>query len=328
MTTRREIVNAFASAVLALPLDALAQTEHRIWRIGFLSPGTRPPDGAAPVALRKALGELGYVDGKNAVFLGRWADARKELLPVRVAELVALRPDVVVTYGSGIEAAALRSATSSIPIVFTDAGDPVGVGLVASLSQPGGNVTGISAQATDLSAKRLELLRQMVPQATRVAVLWNADDLAMTLRFREIERAASVLHMTIQPVGVREPNDFDFAFTRMTEQRPDALMLVTDALTILNRKRVLEFADARSIPALYEVGSVVRDGGLMSYGPDADDLLRRAAVYVDHILKGAKPRDLPVEQPTKYYLIINIGKAKALGLTISQALLLQADELV
>jgi putative ABC transport system substrate-binding protein len=204
----------------------------------------------------------------------------------------------------------------------------VGTGLIASLARPGGNVTGITDQATELSAKRLELLKEAVPKASRIAVLWNADDRAMTLRYRETERAARVLRVTVQPFGVREPDDFDGAFAAMTRERPDALFLVTDSLTALYRKRVLDFAAQHRIPAMYEFSFLVRDGGLMSYGPSLDDNFRRAAVYVDRILKGAKPADLPVEQPTRYYLVVNIKTATGLGLTIPPSVLLRADELI
>ena len=182
--------------------------------------------------------------------------------------------------------------------------------------------------ATELSAKRLELLKEAVPKAARIAVLWNADDRSMTLRYREIDKAAGVLGVTIQPLGVREPDDFDVAFSAMTRDPPDALFLVTDALTILNRRRVIDFATAHRVPAMYEIGLVVRDGGLMSYGPDFADSFRRAAVYVDRILKGAKPGELAVEQPNRYYLLVNLKTAKALGLTIPQSLLLRADEVI
>jgi putative ABC transport system substrate-binding protein len=240
---------------------------------------------------------------------------------------VGLKVDLIVTQG-GPAAEATKEATATIPIVIVSAGDAVGTGLIASLARPGGNVTGISDQATELSAKRLELLKEAVPKASRIAVLWNADDRAMTLRYREIEKAARLLGVTIQPLGVREPDDFDVAFSAMTRERPDALFLVTDALTVLNRRRVLDFATAHGVPAMYEVAFIVRDGGLMSYGPDIADSFRRAAVYADRILKGAKPDELPVEQPNRYYLVVNLKTAKALGITIPQSLLLRADEVI
>ena len=311
-----------------MPLTAGAQHVGKVWRIGFIAAGPPPPDGTAPPVLRQALRELGYIEGQNVIYVGRWGEARKERLPTLAAEMVGLKLDVIVAFGSGSAAEALKATTSTIPIVLAAAGDPVAVGLVASLSRPGGNITGISAQATDLSAKRLEILKELVPKAERVAVMWNADDRAMTLRYREIERAAGILHVTIQPVGVREPEDFEPAFSTMVRDRPDALMLVTEALTMLNRKRVVDFAAARSIPSMYEYGSVVREGGLVAYGPDIDDIFRQAATYVDKILKGAKPSDMPVEQPRRYYLLVNLKTANALGLTIPQSLLLRADEVI
>ena len=326
MTTRRAFLGALAGAVLA-PISAGAQQPTKVWRIGYLHGAARTPDGAPPAALRQALQALGYVDGKDVTYVGRWAEAKRERLPGLAAELVDLKVDLIVTRG-GPAAQAARQATTTIPIVISGAGDAVGTGLISSLAHPGGNITGISDQAAELSAKRLELLKDAVPKASRIAVLWNADDLAMTLRYREVERAARILRVTVQPLGVREPEDFDTAFAAMIRNRPDAFFLVTDALTTLNRKRIIDFAAAHRIPAMYEFDFLVRDGGLMSYGWDLDDNLRRAAVYVDKILKGAKPGDLPVEQPTRYYLLINLKTAKALGLTIPQSLLLRADEVI
>ena len=326
MTTRRAFLGALAGAVLA-PISAGAQQPTKVWRIGYLHGAARTPDGAPPAALRQALQALGYVEGKDVTYVGRWAEAKRDRLPGLAAELVGLKVDVIVTRG-GPAAEAARQATTTIPIVISGAGDAVGTGLISSLAHPGGNITGVTDQAAELSAKRLELLKDAVPKASRIAVLWNADDLAMTLRYREVERAARILHVAVQPLGVREPEDFDTAFAAMTRNRPDAFFLVTDALTTLNRKRIIDFAAAHRIPAMYEFDFLVRDGGLMSYGWDLDDNLRRAAVYVDKILKGAKPGDLPVEQPTRYYLLINLKTAKALGLTIPPSVLLRADELI
>jgi putative ABC transport system substrate-binding protein len=295
---RRRAIGLVAGSLTLLPRASHPQPSRKVWHIGYLSAGPRTQDGAPPRAFREALRELGYVESQN------------------------------VTYRGGPTAQALKLATSTVPIVFAGAGDPVGVGLVPSLSRPGANITGISAQATELSAKRLELLKEMVPAATRIAVLWNASDPAMTLRYGEIERAAPVLRVAVQPLGVREPDDFASAFAAMTKDRPHALFLITDSLTLLNRKRVLEFAAAHAIPAIYEFGYLVRDGGLMSYGPDDADTLKRAALFIDRILKGAKPGDLPVEQPTRYYLLINLKTARALGLAVPQSLLLSADEVI
>lgn len=325
--SRRTFARLVAGGVLGMSLAAGAQQTGKVWRIGLLSNSTRPPDGSVPEALRKALQALGYREGRDIVYEGRWSEARRERLPALVAELLALKVDLLVTLG-GPAAAAAKQSTSAIPIIVVNAGDVVETGLVASLARPGGNVTGINDQSAVLSAKRLELLKEVVPGATRVAVLWNADDRAMTLRYREIEKAAQVLRVGIDPLGVREPDDFDVAFAAMSRTPPDALMMVTDALTRLNRQRVIDYAATHRIPAMYEFGSLVQGGGLMSYGGDMDEHYKLAADYVGRVLKGAKPGDLPVEQPNRYFLVVNLKTAKALGLTIPQSLLLRADEVI
>ena len=327
MILRASLTVVLALGLIAATLTAEAQQRGKTWRVGFLSGGARTPDGAPPLPLRQALQELGYVEQQNVVYLSRWADAKQDRLPGLAAELVGLKVDVIVTVG-GPAAAAAKQATSSIPIVLAMVGDADGIGLIDSLARPGGNVTGVTDQSVELSAKRLEFLKEAVPKAARIAVLWNADDRGMTLRYREVEKAAQMLHVAVQPLGVREPNDFDAAFSAMTLNRPDALFLVTDALTNLNRKRVIDFAGLHRIPAMYEFGHLVHDGGLMSYGPNQDDNFRRAAVYIDRIFKGAKPNGLPVERPSRYYLLINLKTAKALGLTIPPSLLGRADEVI
>ena len=273
--------------------------------------------------MREGLQALGYIEGTNITFISRWAEAKRDRMPRLAEEIVRSNVDLIVTLGSPPSEAA-KAATSTVPIVMAAAGDAVSIGLVTSLARPGGNLTGI----TDLSAKRLELLKEAIPTASRIAILWNADDRAMTLRYQEIERAANLLRVTVQALGVREPEDFDGAFAAMVRTRPDALLLVADALTNLNRGRVLEFAAAHRIPAIYELDFLVRDGGLMSYGLKLDDTFRRAAFYVDRILKGAKPRDIPVERPTRYYLFVNLKTAKTLGLTIPPSILLRADHVI
>ncbi len=321
---RRRFIGAAVLGFVGAPL-VQAQPAAKTYRIGYLAAGPRPADNALPASLREELERFGYREGKNVTYTGRWAETRKDLLPGLAAELAALQVDLMVTFGSPAAAAA-KQATSTIPVVMALSGDPVGVGLIESLAHPGANVTGMTDNATALSAKRLEILKEAIPTASHIAVLWNASDQAMTLRYREINRAAGVLGVSVQPLGVREPDEFDQALAAMDRQRPDAIFMVTDALTNLNRKRVLDYAEAHRIPAMYEYAPLVRDGGLMSYGPSQDDMFRRAAVYVDKILRGAKPGELPVEQPTRYYLAINIKTAKALGLTIPRDLLLRADE--
>ncbi|HXE86875.1 MAG TPA: ABC transporter substrate-binding protein [Hyphomicrobiaceae bacterium] len=327
MITRRVLVVLVALGLLAVPLAGDAQQRGKTWRVGFLSGGALTPEGGPPPALQQALRELGYVEQKNVVYLARSANAKQDRLPALAVELVELKVDVIVTAG-GPATAAARQATSTIPIVMATVGDADGLGLINSLAHPGGNVTGVTDQSAELSAKRLELLKEAVPKAERIAVLWNADDRGMTMRFENVEKAAQLLRVTVQPLGVREPNDFDAAFAAMTQRRPDALFLVTDALTLLNRKRVIEFAALHRIPTMYEVNFLVQDGGLMSYGASFDDNYRRAAGYVDRIFKGAVPSALPVERPSRYYLAINLKTARTLGLTMPQSLLLRADQIV
>ena len=322
---RRTVILAIGGSLLAAPFASHPQKPAKAWRIGFLSGGPRPADGVPPAALRQALEKLGYVDGKDVTFTGRWAEANSERLPGFAAELVGLDVDLLLTIGAPAAEAA-KKATATIPIVFVAPGDAADTGLVKSLARPEGNVTGISDPATELSTKRLGLLKEAVPRATRVAVIWNADDRAMTLRYDKVEKAARDLRVTIKPLGVRNPGDIDAALETMSGERPDAVFLVSDALTNINRKRILDFAAAHHIPAMYEFSFYVRDGGLMSYGPTLDDMFRRAALYVDRILKGAKPGELPVEQPTRYYLLVNGNTAKTLDLTIPPPLLLRADE--
>lgn len=324
---RRDTVLAFI-ALGSVPLATLAQPADKLHRVGFLAGGGAPPDGALPTPLRQALRDLGYVEGKTIAYTGRWADAKLERVPELAAELVKLKVDAIVTLG-GPATAAAKKATATIPIVMGGpGGDAVATGMIASLARPGGNITGLSDDASALSAKRMQILKEAVPKAKRISILWNADDQAMTLRYREIDKAARVLQVTVQALGVREPNDFATAFDAMTRERPDALFLVADALTVLNRKRVIDFSDLHRIPAMYETGPFVQAGGLMSYGPSPADSFRVVARFLDRILKGAKPADLPVEQPTRYYLAINLKTAKALGLTMPQSLLVRADEVI
>jgi putative ABC transport system substrate-binding protein len=271
---------------------------------------------------------LGYVEGQNVAYEARFAEGKMERLPDLAGELVRLKVDVIVTQGWPATVAA-KQATSTIPIVMAPAaGDAAAAGLIASLARPGGNVTGLSDESIQLSAKRLQLLKEAVPKAELIAVLWNANDQGMTLRYREIEKAARILKVEVQALGVREPDDFGAAFSAMTRRPPDALFLVSDALTNMNRKRFIEFAAARRIPAMYEFNFYVRDGGLMSYGPSFEEGLRQAADYIDRIFKGAKPSELPAQQPTRYYLAVNLKTAQTLGLTLPPNLLFLADEVI
>jgi putative ABC transport system substrate-binding protein len=248
-------------------------------------------------------------------------------LPSLVDELVADHVDVIITQ-SYPAAAAAKERAGKIPTVVTNSGDPVATGLAASLAHPGGNVTGVSDVAGELSAKRLALLKEAVPNVRAVAVLWNADDLGMTLRYRAAEVEAKRLGMQIVPLGVHAPDDFDAAFAAMTEKPPDAILMVTDILTVLNRKRVIDFAAAHRLPAIYEYAFLAHDGGLMAYGPNMDAIFDRAAGLADQILKGANPADLPLELPTRFDLAVNLETAKALGLPIPESILVRADDVI
>jgi putative tryptophan/tyrosine transport system substrate-binding protein len=283
---RREFITLLGGAAVVWPLAARAQQAGKTNRMGLLRPGA--PTGTADErtkALLAGLAARGFIAGQNLVLEQRWAEMRFERLGVLAAELKAAKVDVIVTFGYPAALAAKLSA-KDVPIVVTGAGDPVATGLVDGLARPGGNITGVTELSTDLSAKRLELLTEGVPNLRRVAMLWNAADLGMTLRYRAAENAARVLGVKVQTLGVREPNDFDRAFTEMTRDRPDAILMVSDALTLLNRKRVLEFATLNKLPTMFEGIALVRDGGLMSYGPNQGVIGERAADFVARILRG------------------------------------------
>jgi putative tryptophan/tyrosine transport system substrate-binding protein len=324
---RRDFMTAVGGAAVVWPLAVFAQTASKVYRVGLLSAGApiadKSPLGAP---LIRGLAKHGYVLDRNLVFERRGADGHVDRLPQLVAELAASKVDLVFTSGYPPALAAKKGTT--LPVVAINAGDPVATGLVASLARPGGNLTGISDVSAEVTPKRLELLKQIAPNLRRVAVLWNADDLGMTLRYRASEAGAQALGVSVQPLGVREPDDFDQAFETMGRQPPDAILMVTDSLTVLNRKRVFEFAAAHRLPAIYEFDFLVKDGGLMSYGPDQDESLDRVASLVDRVFKGAKPADLPFEQPTLFRFALNLKTAKSIGLEVPPAVLARADEVI
>ncbi len=328
LIVRSAFIVSVALGMLTAPFLAASQPPQKVFRVGHLSAGGRMPDGAPPGPLREGLRGLGYVEGQNVAYEARFAEGKVEQLPGLAAELIRLKVDVIVAQG-GPATMAAKQATSTVPIVMAPAaGDAVATGLITSLARPGGNVTGLTDESVQLSAKRMQLLKEAVPKATLIAVLWNANDQGMTLRYREIEKAARILRVEVQALGVREPDDFDVAFSTMTRRRPGAMFLVADALTVMNRKRLLEFAATHRIPAMYEWSFIVREGGLMSYGPTVEDSFRQAALYIDRIVKGAKPVDLPAEQPTRYSLAVNLKTAATLGLTIPPSLLLRTDDVI
>jgi putative ABC transport system substrate-binding protein len=325
---RREFITLLGGAVGAWPLAARGQQGGKKYMIGILSAGNET--AVIPelnVAFFEALRELGWMEGKNVVFEHRYADNRLERLPELAADLVRLKVDVIAAAGTLAPLAAKR-ATTVIPIVMTAAGDPLGSGLVASLARPGGNVTGMSLMAPDLGAKRLELLKEFLPRLSRVAALWNAANPYSVLVFKETQAGGGKLGIEVRSLEVRGPDDFDSAFEAVRGLRPDALITVEDPLTADHRTRIAEFANRQQLPSLHGIREFVVAGGLISYGANLADLFRRAAYYVDKILSGAKPADLPVQQPTKFEMVINLKTAKALGLTMPTTLLARADEVI
>ena len=324
---RRAFLAAVASGLLAAPLAAKAQQVAQIARIGMLADATSPH---LREAFLQGLRELGYVEGRNLVIEYRDAEGKSERLPALAAELVALKVDVIVA-GNTAQTLAAKQATGTIPIVFSFALDPVRDGLVRSLARPGGNVTGLSFLAPELVGKRLELLTQAVPKVRRVAVLRHpgaqAERTEKDLRL-EAEVAARGLGIQVQFVEARGPDEFDRAFSEVTRARADALTVLGSAMLFSQRSRVVALAAKNRLPAVYGLREYVDAGGLMAYGPNGPALFRHAATYVDKILKGVKPADLPVEQPTKFEFVINLKTAKALGLTIPPSLLARADQVI
>ena len=328
---RREFIALVGSAgaMTCWPRLSRAQRAERVRRVGVLmNLAADDLEAHARIsALQRSLHELGWVELRNIAFEIKYADGRIDILPRLASELVASNVDVVV--GAGTPAIqALKLQTSSVPLVIGAGGDPVGAGLVSSLARPGGNITGLSLLAPELSAKRLDLFKQAMPRLARAAVLWNTANAGMVLRFRETESASRALGVAIDSVGVQGPGDFETAFTTISKHRPDALLVLADTVTVAHRRRAIEFAAANRLPAIYESKQFTDDGGLMSYGLSMPDHFSRAAFFVDKIIRGAKPADLPVEQPTKFELVINLKTAKALGLTIPQSILIRADEII
>ena len=331
MNRRRGLVFTLALGLLVAPLAADAQQAAKVPRVGVLFTGypLDPVSQHNTEAFRQGLRELGWVEGRNIVIEYRWSEGRYERLPDLAAELVGLKVDVI---AASITTAALaaKNASRTIPIVVVASPDLVGSGLVASLARPGGNVTGLSFMGVELIAKQLELLKETVPKVSRVAVLRNPDTppWAHPRMVKEAEQAAQLLRVQIQSLAARGPEDFDSVFSTMARERADALLVLPDPMFVLHRTRLAELAAKDRIPAMYTVVEHAEAGGLMAYAANFRYNFRRAATYVDKILKGAKPADLPVEQPTKFELVINLKTAKALGLTIPPSVLIRADEVI
>ena len=327
MIDRRTFLVGSGVVLLAAPLVAEAQQAGRVPRIGYL--GTRTSSDFGLDAFRQGMRELGWVDGQNIFIDHRFAEGRLDRLPDLAAELVRLKVDIIVSHSTP-GAVAAKSATETIPIVMIAVGDPVGLGLIASLARPGGNATGLSFSVVGLEmiGKQLELLKETVLKIRRVAILSNAANPTQPLARRDVNVAARSLGVQLQFLEARGPDEFDRAFAAMAKERVGALLVVADTMFVFHRRRLADLTARSRLPGVYGWREHVEAGGLMSYGPSLRDLFRRAAVYVDKILKGAKPGDLPVEQPTKFELVINLKTAKALGLTIPPSVLGRADEII
>jgi len=324
---RRDFLAVLGGAALIDPLAAVAQEPGRTYRLGTLHP-VQPitAESSFGTTIVKTLADRGYVLGQNLTLDARGAMGDVARLPSLAQELKADAADaiIVVSYP-----AALAADATGVPTVGANGlGDPVETRMIQSLAHPGGNITGISDEATTLSTKRLSLLQELLPKLQKVAMLWNKQDLGMTLRYQASARSAQESGISVLPLGISEPDDFNDVFSIMDKERPDAILMVADALTNLNRKRVFDFAAARKLPAIYEYDFLVRDGGLMSYGPDLVESFERAATLASRIFQGARPGDLPFEQPTRYPFVINLKTAKSIGLEIPPTLLALADEVI
>src|SRR5262245_5906764 len=318
---RREFITLLGGAIASWPRTGRAQQRPKI---GLLDTGLGT---AFAVPFMGKLAELGYVDGENVVIERRSADGNPERLGDLAADLVRQKVNVIVTAGTPAAFAA-KKATSTIPIVLGANSDPVGVGLVASLARPGGNITGNSLMAPDLSAKRLEILHMLGPQVSRFAILWDSSNPGMAARVRETENAANQARVLLHVVGPRNLGELDAAFAELLMARPDALLVTAEAFTRQYQARIIDFATTSKIPTMFEDSSYVAVGGLMSYGPDYQDVFRKAAIFVDKILKGANPAELPIEQPTKFELVLNMKVAKALGRDLPSLLIALADKVI
>jgi putative tryptophan/tyrosine transport system substrate-binding protein len=324
---RRDFVRLLAVAAIAAPYRAAAETNGKTYRLGTLSvgPPIAPTQGIGAI-LVAGLAQRGFKLGQNLAYEARGAAGNMSQIANLMQELKAANVDAVVTVGYPAAAAAKASGVATV--IATGSGDPVTTGLVASLARPGGNVTGISDDVAALSTKRLGLLKAMSPQLRRVAMLWNKDDLGMSQRYDASAKAAQEIDVTVLPLGVRQPDDFNEAFAAMDRMPPDAILMVTDSLTLLNRNRVFDYAAGHRLPAIYEQDFMARDGGLMSYGADARESFDRAAALVARIFQGTKPADLPFEIPTRYLFVINLKTAKAMSLTVPNNVLALADEVI
>jgi ABC-type uncharacterized transport system substrate-binding protein len=326
---RKNVIRlTLCAMLLALSYSASAQQRGKIPHVGILLPSA--PNTAADANLEaflQGLRDLGYVDGRNIILEYRWAENREDKYPALVADLIRLKVDIIYTSSTPAVLVA-KQATKTIPIVFPVSSDPVSVGIVDSLARPGGNATGLSSLASDLWPKRMELLKEAFPKVSRLAMLWNSSNPGMKLRAKETLASAGSLGVTVQDRGVSDLDGLEGTFATLSKARPDALLVMVDPFTRFHLKRILEFAAKNRLPAMYEDRTFVEAGGLISYGPWVAELYRRSAIYVDKILKGVKPADLPVEQPTRFELFINLKTAHELGVTIPPNVLARADKVI
>jgi putative tryptophan/tyrosine transport system substrate-binding protein len=322
---RRDFITFLGGAAVAWPLASSAQS--KIARIGFMGNSTAALEANLVDAFREGLREHGYEEGRNIAIEYRWADGKYERFPALVTELIAAKVDVIVTAGTPA-ALAMKKATTTVPLVMVAVGDPVGTGLVPSLARPGGNLTGLSSIAPDLEGKRLQLLREVVPALSHVAMFVNSLNPFHVSSMRQARAAAQAMGIKLQLHDISKSEDLDGAFAAIREERPDALLILADRVFLHNRERLMDFTKEQRLPNVNAYKELVEVGGLMSYGPSYEDMHKRAAIYVDKILKGAKPADLPIEQPSKFTFIVNLKAAKALGITVPSQLLGLADQLI
>jgi len=324
---RKITVLTLCAMLFALCVSAEAQPPGKIPSIGFLGNSTAALEENLVEPFRQGLRDLGYVEGKNILIKYRWAEGKYERFPVLIAELVAQKVDIIVTAGTPA-VLAVKKVAPSIPLVMAAAGDPIGTGLIESLAHPGGNITGLSGMAVDLEGKRIELLREVIPKLSHLAVFWNPTSPLQVNSEKEVQAAARAFKMKVLSLGVQAPEQFDNAFATIRSERPHALLVLPDRLFLHNRARIMEFATKQHLPGVYAYVELVEAGGLMSYGPSYADLHRRAAGFVDKILKGRKPSDLPVEQPMKFEFVVNLKTAKQIGLAIPPNVLARADRVI
>jgi len=327
MTTRRRVLIALCVGAFAPNGKVHGQPARGVPRIGWLVPGTDDSYRVFLEEFRRGMSDLGYIEGRTVAVEYRYAEGKMDRLGVLAAELASLPVDLIVT-SSTPGALAAKRATRTIPIVFAVSSDPVGTGIVQSLARPGVNATGSSLMSSDLSGKRLELLHGVVPRMSRLAILWDSSNAGMALRVHETELAAERLHVRLRSASARNLDELERVLAGLSRQRPDALLVTAEPFTRVHQARIVDFSSRNRIPTIYEERTYVEAGGLMSYGVDVRALYRRAATYVDRILKGASPGELPVQQPTQFELVLNLRTAKALGLTIPRSLLARADRVI